>query len=205
MLNKISASKVLGLSSFPHEINDAINHKSFLFMGKDIKIPSIGDVKISYKYATEGDYSIAAQSKKQSLFNYTTENNKSLSFVRNGIVSAKKIFNDEQSNNTSLTWVFRFTGLFVMFLSFFSILRSFTAFSDYIPLIGPLLNGVSSIIAGVLTLIIGSFVIAIAWFSARPILSIAIFVIGGIAAFLLGKFGKKRKTKNSQATPSTGN
>ena len=205
VLNKISTSKALGLSAFPRKINDAINHKSFLFMGKDINKPSIGDVKISYKYAAEGDYSIAAKANKQSLFNYTTENNKSLSFVRNGIVSASKIFDDEQSSNTTLTWALRLAGLFIMFLSFFGILRSFTAFSDYIPVIGPLLNGVSSVIAGVLTLIFGSLVIAIAWFSARPILSISILVIGGIIAFLLGKFGKKRKVADTQhkssATP----
>ncbi len=199
VLNKISTSKVLGLSSFPHKINDAINHKSFLFMGKDITAPTLGDVKISYKYAPEGDYSIAAKASKQLLINYTTENNKSLSFVRNGIVSVSKIFNDEQSNNTALTWALRFAGLFVMFLSFFTMLRFFTAFSDYIPIVGPLLNGVNSIIAGVLTLIFGSLVIAIAWFSARPMLSISILIIGGVVAFVLGKFAKKRKGAETQS------
>ncbi len=204
--NKITPSKVLGLSAFPHKINEAINHKSFLFIGKDSNVPSIGDVKISYQYAPEGDYSIAAKANKQSLLNYTTENNKSLSFVRNGIVSATQIFNDEQASNTTLTWVLRLAGLFVMFLSFLGILRSFTAFSNYISVIGPLLNGVSSVVAGVLTLIFGSLVIAIAWFSARPILSISILLIGGVVSFLLGKFGKKRKVvdtrqKSSSATP----
>jgi len=194
VLHKIDLSKTLGLSAFPDKINDAVNHKGFLFIGKDIKIPAIGDIKISYKYAPEDDYSIVAKSTKKVLSNYTTENKKSLSFVRNGIVSATKIFDDEQANNTTLTWVFRFVGLFAMFWGFYAILRFFTAFSDYIPVIGSLLNGVTTVIAGVFTLIFGSLVIAIAWLSARPVLSIFILLIGGIAAFLLMKFGKKRKS-----------
>lgn len=202
VLAKIAISKTLGLSSYPDKINGALNKKSYLFIGKDSSSQSIGDVKISYKYAAEGQYSIAAKSNKQALVSYTTENNKSLSFVRSGIVPATKIFNDEQSNNTTLTWVFRFVGLFVMFLSFYGVLRTFTAFSDYLPVIGSLLNGVSSVIAGVLTLIFGSLVIAIAWFSARPILSVSILLIGGIIAFLLGKFGKKRKVADTQARSS---
>ena len=193
VLDKIAISRNLGLSSFPNKINDAINHKSFLFIGKDINVPSIGDVKISYQYAPEGEYSIAAKLENKSLFDYTSSNQRSLSFVRNGIVSSTRIFNSEQANNTSLTWTLRVFGLMVMFFSFLTVLRSFTAFLDYIPIIGPLLNGVSSVVAGVLTLILGSLVIALAWFSARPILSISILLIGGVIAFLLAKFGKKRK------------
>jgi len=203
VLDKIEISRNLSLSSFPNKINDAINHKSFLFIGKDVNIPSIGDVKISYQYAPEGDYSIAAKLENKSLFNYTSSNKKSLSFVRNGIVSATRIFDDEQANNTSLTWTFRVFGLIIMFLSFWTVLRTFTAFLDYIPVIGPLLNGVSSVVAGVLTLIFGSLVISLAWFSARPLLAVSILTIGGIIAFLLGKFGKKRKNLKAQQRAST--
>ena len=203
VLAKIPFSNTLGLSSFPDTINNAKNHKSFLFIGKDVNQPSIGDVKISYKTAAEGIYSIAAASANKYLTDFTTENNKSLSFVRQGIVPATKIFADEQANNTTLTWILRFTGLFVMFLSFSGILNYFTGFADYIPVIGPLLSGVKSVIAGVLTLILGSFVIAIAWFSARPILSISILIIGGIIAFLLNKFAPKRKVADNTKNAST--
>jgi hypothetical protein len=49
----------------------------------------------------------------------------------------------------------------------------------------------TSVIATVLTLILGSIIIALAWLGARPMLSLVIIAMGVGAAFVLGKFGKK--------------
>jgi len=57
--------------------------------------------------------------------------------------------------------------------------------------LGSLVGGVTGISAAVLTLLLGSIVIAIAWFASRPILSLAIVGIGFAIAIGLAKYGKK--------------
>jgi hypothetical protein len=55
---------------------------------------------------------------------------------------------------------------------------------------------------------LGSIIIALAWFSSRPLMSLAIIVVGVGIAFALGKLGKKsvqsvKKTYQGTDTPSS--
>lgn len=203
VLARIALSKPMDLSALPAIVGEASNHKSYLFIGKNAKNPETGDVKITYTTAPSGDYSFIAKTQNKSLVNYTTENDKSLSFVRNGTVSAKDIIKSELSQNTTLTWVFRFVGLFAMFLGFLAALGFITSITSSIPILGGMVNGVAGIIAAVFTLTIGSIIIAVAWFSARPLLSLSILVIGILIAFLLKKFGGKKADSINVSGSST--
>jgi hypothetical protein len=60
----------------------------------------------------------------------------------------------------------------------------------------------TSVIATVLTLILGSIIIALAWLGARPMLSLAVIAIGG-ADFVLGKFGKREALKEVKVQSDT--
>jgi len=77
--------------------------------------------------------------------------------------------------------------------------------ANIIPLLGNLAGGATALVVGALTLIVGSAVIAIAWFSSRLILSLIIVVIGIVIAFCLGKIGKEKSImKTSKAENQTG-
>jgi len=52
-------------------------------------------------------------------------------------------------------------------------------------------GGATGIVATVFTLILGSVVIAIAWFASRPMLSFAIIAGGIVIAVALAKYDKK--------------
>jgi len=49
----------------------------------------------------------------------------------------------------------------------------------------------TGLIAGAITLILGSIVIALAWFTSRPMMSLTIIGVGVIIGLLLSKMGKK--------------
>ncbi|MBA1419758.1 MAG: hypothetical protein FAF03_02575 [Epsilonproteobacteria bacterium] len=101
-----------------------------------------------------------------------------------------------------LTWILRGVGLFLMFISFTLILGPLATFAKVIPMLGSLVGSVTGIAAAaVLTLLLGSVIIALAWFSARPLMSLSIILIGIGIAFALGKIGKKKESVTSQTTP----
>lgn len=193
-----------GLVDMPYYIGDAKNYKTFLYLGVNPDTPQIGDIKITYSYAPAGEYTFAAQQSNRSLTHYTTANGKDFLFVRNGRVSAQAIFKEELDANTALTWILRVVGLLVMFFGFTMIMGPLAAFAKVIPMFGSLVGGVTSIVAAVFTLLLGSIVIALAWFSSRPILSLGIIGIGIAIAVLLAKFGKKKvPSTSSQAATAT--
>ncbi|CUV66246.1 conserved membrane hypothetical protein [Sulfurovum sp. enrichment culture clone C5] len=166
------------------------NHKNFLYIGKDAGQPQIGDIKISYKNAPAGVYTIAAKIQGGTLTDYMTENGKNFIFVRSGKVSAENIFKSELESNSILTWILRGVGLVLMFMGFSMMMGILSTLAKVIPFLGSLVGGVTGIIAGVLTLVVGSIVIALAWLSSRPLLSLGILVAGVIIAIVIGRFGK---------------
>jgi len=78
-----------------------------------------------------------------------------------------------------------------MFLGLLATLGFITSITRSIPIIGGIVNGISGIIVAVFTLTFSSIIIAVAWFSARPLLSLSLLVVGFLIAVLLKKFGNK--------------
>lgn len=206
MVSHIKASQGYGgLAKLPEQIGAVKNYKSFLYIGESPNAPKVGDVKITYNYAPSGIYTYAAKEQSKSLAPYVTSNGKSFVFVRSGKVAAQTIFKEELDANTTLTWVLRVVGLSLMFVAFSMMMGIIAAFAKVIPMLGSLVGGVTGIIAAVLTLIFGSVIIALAWFSSRPMLSLIIIGVGVGIAVLLGKFGKKKQAvpagKRASPTP----
>ena len=194
VIKRIDANKEFdGLQKMGEKIGEARNHKSFLYIGYNPQRPRIGDIKITYLYAPSAIYTFAAKSLQKGIIPYITQNGKSFVFVREGKVDAQTIFKEELDKNAMLTWILRGVGLLMMFIGFTLIMGPLTALAKVLPFLGFLVGGVTSVVAGVLTLLLGSIVIAISWFGARPMLSIAIIVVGVVIALLLGKFGKKEQ------------
>ncbi len=188
LISKIGATKSLdNLSKVDN------NHGNFLYLGDDPQNPKVGDVKITYLQAKSGVYSVVAKLENRSFGNYEIDD-RELGFIRAGKVSADEIFEDELSSNTVLTWVLRVVGLLVMFFGFIFIMSLLVTLANVVPFLGTILGGATALVAGLLTFVLGSVVIAFAWLGARPILALGI-IVGGIAiAFVMGKFGNKKQT-----------
>ncbi|MEA2028076.1 MAG: TMEM43 family protein [Campylobacterota bacterium] len=189
------------LSSLPQQIGEVDNHQSFLYKGLNPNDPQIGDIKITYSYAGGGEYSIAAKLNSQNVVAYNTQNGKSFVFVRSGIVSSDAIFKEEFQANAILTWVLRFVGLLVMFIGFNMILGPLVAIANVVPFIGSLIGAGTGLISAALTFIIGSLVIALAWFASRPLLSLVIIAVGVAIALLLSMKSKQKASAMGSTSP----
>lgn len=193
------------LEQLPKTINNTTNYKSFLYFGENPEKPNLGDMKITYRVAPKGLYSVAGMVHGKSIVPYVTQNDRHFVFVRYGTVSADQIFQEEFQSNTILTWALRGAGLLFMFFGFVMMMGLLSTLANVLPMLGSLIGGATSLVALVLTLLLGSLVIAIAWFGSRPLLSLSIVGIGIVLVWAIKQFKKEQPLKSEQANESTTN
>jgi len=193
MVGEIKATASLPLSNFPKTVGETKNYQSFLYMGENPQQPKVGDVKITYTYAPSGTYTYVAKEEGKNLVPYTSDNGRSLVLVHAGRVDASSMFKAEQERNRLFTWLWRGAGLLLMFIGFSMFMSIFETLAKVVPTLGYIVGYGTGIVATILTLILGSFIIALAWLGARPILSLGILAVGIVIAAVLGKVGKKKE------------
>lgn len=163
--------------------------------------PEVGDIRIGYE---RGDVTrVSAVGKQQGgrLIAYTTSNGRDVFLIQNGQASAQEMFKDAIAGNVFLTWVIRISGLALMFGGFLLSFTPLTLTLGRIPLIGGLVRGGASLVAVIMTLLLGGLVIGIGWIFFRPLLGIAIILAGVVLAVALGVLGRKKPPQAAPVQP----
>lgn len=198
IVNSFEAStQVDDLSILSKKIDGIINHDSYLYKGDDPSDPQIGDLKIRFTYAAAGEYTIVGKLQNKNIVSYRTDNGKNFLFTRSGIVSANQIFQEELDSNSLLAWLFRLVGLIVMFIGFTMILGPLSTIANVIPMIGSIVEGATGIIALIITLLLGSVVIGLAWLTSRPIMALAIIALGIIASVVISNMNNNNSSTST--------
>lgn len=144
--------------------------------------PAIGDLRISFLRNDISEASFVGAQKGTSLIPYKASNGRDLLLSAAGRATPAEMFDAAQSENTLITWLVRIGGLVGMFIGFAMMLSILGIAADVIPFIGSIVGFGTSVIAAILTLLLGPLVIAIAWIAYRPVLAIAVIAIGALAA-----------------------
>ncbi|WP_275787348.1 TMEM43 family protein [Pararhizobium gei] len=167
--------------------------------------PSIGDLRVSFTREDISEASFVGAQKERRVTGYRASNGRELFLSAAGLVDAPTLFDAAQSENTLITWVIRAAGLLGMFIGFILMLSILGIIADVIPFIGSIVGFGTSVVAGVLTLILGPLVIAIAWIAYRPVLAVAIITAGALlAAGLIYLRRGKTSTAQPAQTPTFG-
>ncbi len=201
IISNFDNAQNMDLHMYPSTINNAKNTGSYLYIGEDEQNPRIGDVKLHYKMTPAGEYTLAASVLGQDIVSFATDYERSFVFVRVGHSSADKIFKEEFSSNNMFTWVLRGVGLLVMFIGLSMIMGPLGVLANVLPFFGSMVGLATGLIAFLLTLVIGSIVIVLAWIGARPLVLVGVIV--GVIALLvyLGKRKPKAQTDTSSTPP----
>ncbi len=138
--------------------------------------PQIGDYKISFQYVENGDYSILAKQNRDKFEVFETSTGSTILMVEDGKVSAKKMFEIAQSNNTILTWAMRVGGLVMMYMGIMMMFGIVTTIANIIPILGTLVNLGTGLFAGIISFTLSLITIAFAWIFYRPVLGIIILI-----------------------------
>jgi uncharacterized membrane protein YecN with MAPEG domain len=167
-----------------------------IYIGYNPATPQIGDLKVSYKIVKSPQkVSIVAQQQGNTLTQYMTKAKTTIMMLSMGTVPADQMFQQAQESNVTRTWLVRLLGFVLMFIGISMIFKPIATFGDVVPIVGSILNFGIGVFAFIVSLALSLIVIAIAWIAARPILGIALLVIGvgGFVAFKV--LGKKKQAQ----------
>ena len=143
------------------------------------------------------DVSIVSSSMNNSFQPWKASNGKDIQLLQEGTHDSKAMFEKAQSDNVMMTWIFRLLGFIVMWIGVSMIVSPIEEFARAIPLFGMLLGGAVGFGVGLFAFVVAAFatavIIAIAWFAARPLLSIGLMVgvLGLLFAARSMRGGKK--------------
>jgi hypothetical protein len=162
-----------------------------IYLGQSATAPQIGDLKIRFERVDLKQASFVGRQKGDTLEPYRSTNGRDIFLSAAGDKDAAAMFKQAQDENAMITWLIRAGGLLGLFIGFKLTMMIFSVLGDVIPFLGSLIGGGTSLIALVLTLILGPVVIAIGWFAYRPLL--AICIIGGGVVLAAGFAYLRRK------------
>lgn len=169
----------------------SINGK-YITNSQDINNPQIGDVRISYKYASYKNVTVLGEQRSRTIISYRTKQRTSVNKLTSGIKSADQMIDSIEKANGIMKWIKRLIGYFLIVGGLTSILNILTTLLSYIPFFGYLLNTGVSFVASIVALAITLVIIAVAWFIFRPVLSIILILIS-IGSVISIKYLLKKK------------
>jgi hypothetical protein len=153
----------------------------------DPAVPVVGDTRVFYTAITPQDLSIIALQRGSTFDAYKTKNGQTIQLIEQGNHSIDEMFANAQAGNMVMAWILRVVGVLLIFIGFNLILGVLPAIAMVLPFFGRFVGGGMALLAFFLTVIVASIVIALAWFAARPILSLGLVVVIVIAIVLLMK------------------
>ena len=158
----------------------------------------IGDLRISYKYASDGEVSLLGIQKGNTLTAFTGKKGKSIFTIKRGSYTGRELLVSMTNQNKNAKWFLRILGTVIVMLGVGSLFNPLQVLGSKIPVIGSIINASTSIVSTILGLSISLIVIAIAWFRYRPLLSIILLlIVVGLLVFL------KLKNKNQNPEKET--
>ncbi|MBI5589532.1 MAG: TMEM43 family protein [Deltaproteobacteria bacterium] len=154
--------------------------------------PGIGDLRVKFEIIRPGTVSIVARQVQNTFEPYTASSGKTVELIEPGIHSPDSMFTDAKNENKMIAWVLRAVGAVCIYIGIFLIMRPFSVFLDVIPLIGNIAGFGIGLAAMVIALILSLLIIAAAWFSYRPLLSVVLVCAVVVSILLMGMTKKRR-------------
>jgi hypothetical protein len=153
--------------------------------------PVIGDIRVTYMPLASGTIlSVIGKQAGGALEPwYSNNSNREILVAQQGMASAALMIKEQKAAENILTWVLRFIGVGLNIGAFALLMGPLKALGNVIPLVASIIGGGVGLIAfglgGALSLVL----IAVAWFTFRPLVSIGL-IVAAIAALYV--FRSKR-------------
>jgi hypothetical protein len=188
------ADTLRGRISGPLQVTDGK-----LYLGADPGQPHIGDHRISFTVVPNGPASFIGRESGADFAEYQTKSGDRLLMAHSGLMSAPEMFKVAEDENRMLTWILRLVGVFLMLLGFALVLVPLSVIADVVPFIGSIVGMGALLVAVVCTAVLAPALIAIAWLWYRPLISIAVLIVGLGVAYGFRMLAARRTPARAQA------
>ena len=155
--------------------------------------PAIGDVRVRFEAVSPGPVSVVAVQSGDSFAPWQAPAGDSVLLVAAGARTAAQMFDKAQADNTALTWVLRLLGFILMWVGSSLVFRPVAVVADIVPFVGSILGFGVAVLGFVLAALGSSVIVALAWIFYRPLLGIALLLLGGGAFGAVWYLGQKRQ------------
>lgn len=158
--------------------------------------PQVGDVRVRFSAVLPTTVSVIAQQSGTTLQPFKTHNGREISMIRLGHVTAERMFDDAQSQNSAITWALRFAGAIGLIAGIGFVLRPLTSITDRIPILGSLVGMGTALIAIVFGGAVAILTVSFAWLLYRPLIAIPMIAVSVCMFVLLAKLSKQKQIEN---------
>ena len=152
--------------------------------------PEIGDYRISFKYNDAKDVSIMGVQKGNTIEAYKAKSGYSVYELYEGSYDGAGIIQNMRDTNRIIKILCRAGGIILVIIGLLAIISPIQKLAGYVPILGSIFNGITTLAAIILGVAISIIDIAIAWIAYRPVLGIALLAVAGgliVASILLKK------------------
>jgi len=157
--------------------------------------PQVWDLKITFSSVKTWTVSVVWQQVWNNLTAYTASNWKSIALLENWQVTAESMFIHAQQANKTMTWIFRWILLLLMFAWFSMILEFITTLAKVLPFLSRIIGVWTGIIAFALTLVFGFLAFGISRLAVRPVVWISCLVVAVVWIVMLVRARKNKKAE----------
>ncbi len=165
-------------------------HEGGLYLGSNPDSPTIGDVRVRFEQVLPTDVTVRSEQRGSSFASWTSSNGGEVHEIRMGLLTADEMNEKAVTAAKIRTWAVRLGGFIIMGIGLATIVGPLAVIGDVIPFFGSLVSGASGFVAFALAGVLSLIVIAIAWFTYRPMLSIPLLVGAGALAWWVASRGK---------------
>ncbi len=159
-----------------------------LYVGRNPHQPATGDIRISFADVPLQKASVVAMQSGISFAPFRTHAGTAVELIEPGEVPAAVMFKVAEERNVVLTWILRAAGALAMLIGFIALLRTLRGVGHVIAI-----SGAGTLLAALLcTVAIAPLAIALGWLWYRPLVGIAVLVVGGLATWGLLRHVRRR-------------
>ena len=173
---------------------DALVHVagSTIYIGQNPGTPRIGDVRVTFQRTPPTDVSIIAKVMYDTFEEYVASNGYTFSRLAMGKVGMEKMFEDARSENSTMAWILRILGIFLVIAGLRTVLSPLAVLVGVLPILESLVGAGIGLVSLLLGLAWSFVVIAVAWVRFRPLLSGSLLAVAAVFLVLTFIRGRRR-------------
>ncbi|MBK8284871.1 MAG: TMEM43 family protein [Ahniella sp.] len=172
------------------------------YLGENPKDPQVGDMRVRFNFQPEATYSVVARQSGDVLDTYETSNGRTILLVERGEKTAAEMFKAAQDRNSTLTWILRGVGAFVMWIGLITIFAPLSRLFDILPFLGNLASKGIALISAVMSVFLSLMTIGFAWIFYRPLLGGTLVVLAVALVWWMRRGKKPAMASTNMGPPS---